>query len=62
MGGLVALVITDKLKKAGEVITHLIIFDSIFIPARESHSLKPSGWTARAIDRISQNFPEISEK
>ncbi|KAF9644147.1 acetyl-CoA synthetase-like protein [Thelephora ganbajun] len=62
MGGLVALVIADKLKKAGEVITHLIIFDTIFIPARERQSLKSSDWTARAIDRISENFPEIGEK
>lgn len=62
MGGLVALVIADKLKKAGEIITHLIIFDTIFIPARERQSLKSSDWTARAIDRISQNFPEIGEK
>ena len=62
MGGLVALVIADKLKKAGEVITHLIIFDTIFIPTRERQSLKSSDWTARAINRISQNFPEISEK
>jgi len=62
MGGLVALVIADKLRKAGEVITHLIIFDSIFIPSRERQSLKSSDWTARAIDRISQNFPEIGEK
>jgi len=62
MGGLVALVIADKLKKAGEVITHLIIFDTIFIPTSERQSLKSSDWTARAIDRISQNFPEIGEK
>ena len=62
MGGLVALVIADKLKKTGEVITHLIIFDTIFIPARERQSLKSSDWTARAIDRISQNFPEIGER
>jgi thioesterase domain-containing protein len=62
MGGLVALVMADKLKKAGEVITHLIIFDTIFIPVRERQSLKASDWTARAIDRISQNFPEIGEK
>ncbi|KAF9781580.1 hypothetical protein BJ322DRAFT_1161221 [Thelephora terrestris] len=39
MGGLVALVIADKLE-----------------------SLKSSDWTDRAIDRISQNFPEIGEK
>ncbi|KAF9781603.1 hypothetical protein BJ322DRAFT_1161283 [Thelephora terrestris] len=50
------------LKKAGEVITHLIIFDTIFIPARERQSPKSSDWTARALDRISQNFPEIGEK
>lgn len=48
--------------KSGEVITHLIIFDTIFIPTGERQSLKSSDWTARAIDRIPQNFPEIGEK
>ena len=62
MGGLVALVIADKLKKAGEVITHLVIFDTIFVPTRERQRLKSSDWTARAIDRITQNFPEIGER
>jgi thioesterase domain-containing protein len=62
MGGLVALVIADKLKKAGAVITHLIVFDTIFIPSRERQSLKSSDWTACAIDRISHNFPETGER
>ena len=62
MGGLVALVIARKLKNAGEIITHLIIFDTIFIPTHERHRLKSSDRTARAIDRITQNFPKVGER
>jgi thioesterase domain-containing protein len=62
MGGLVALSMADKLTKAGEIVKHLIIFDTIFIPAKERQGLKSSDWTARAIDRISQNFPEIGDR
>ena len=62
MSGLAALVIAENLGKAGEVIAHLIIFDPIFIPACECQSLKSSDWTARIINRTSQNFLEIDEK
>lgn len=62
MSGPVVLVIAEKLGKASEVIIRLIVFDSIFIPARERQSLKSSDWTARIIDRTSQNFPKIDEK
>ena len=54
--------IGDKLKKSGEVLTHLITFNSIFVPSRGRQSPKSSEWIARAIDRISQNFPGIGEK
>jgi len=54
--------IGNKLRKAGEVLTHLITFGSIFIPSRGRQSPKSSEWIARAIDRISQNFPGIGEK
>jgi thioesterase domain-containing protein len=56
MGGLVALVIADKLKKAGEVITHLIVFDTIFVPAIERQSLKSSDWTR---PRYRPHLPEL---
>ncbi|KAH9923014.1 putative nonribosomal peptide synthetase [Amylocystis lapponica] len=62
LGGLVALCMASKLTNAGEKVAHLILFDPIFIPTRERQSLKATDWTARAIDRISENFPEIGEK
>ena len=60
MGDLVALVVADKLKKTGEVITHLIT--SIRFPAHGRQGLKSLDWTARAIGHISRNFPEIGER
>ena len=46
--------IGDKLRKAGEVLTHLITFDSIFIPSRGRQSPKSSdsgGLLVLMIDR-----------
>ncbi|EGO03426.1 hypothetical protein SERLA73DRAFT_101532 [Serpula lacrymans var. lacrymans S7.3] len=61
-GGAVALCMATKLRRAGDEVAHLIMFDPIFIPAIERQSLKSTDWTQRAIDRISENFPEIGER
>ena len=50
------------MKKAGDDVQHLILFDSIFIPSAERQSLKSTDWTQRSIDRIAENFPEIGDK
>ncbi|KAI8820281.1 putative nonribosomal peptide synthetase [Fimicolochytrium jonesii] len=60
-GGNVAICVARKLQDAGETVQHLILFDSICIPRKERMSLKATDWTAGAIDRISENFPDISE-
>ncbi|EMD32324.1 PKS/NRPS enzyme [Gelatoporia subvermispora B] len=62
LGGIVALCMASKLTNAGEKVKHLVLFDPIFIPTRERQSLKSTDWTTRAIERISENFPEIGEK
>jgi pimeloyl-ACP methyl ester carboxylesterase len=62
MGGLVALSMSDKLKKAGESVARLILFDTIFTPTSEREGIKASDWTARAIDRILSDFPEVGGK
>lgn len=60
IGDLVVLVIADRLKKARDVITHLITFDIIFVLTSERQSPKSSGWTASGISRINTDTDSLN--
>ncbi|KAG6330816.1 hypothetical protein ID866_8274 [Astraeus odoratus] len=61
-GALVALCMASTLAKRGEEVVYLILFDPVYIPPTEHQGLKSIDWTHCAIDRITSNFPDISEK
>ncbi|KAH7909125.1 putative nonribosomal peptide synthetase [Hygrophoropsis aurantiaca] len=61
-GGSVALCIATKLTKAGEKVSHLVLFDSIYIPASERQHLKSTDWTRRPMERITSEYSDVGEK
>jgi len=61
-GGVVALCMASKLTKAGEAVSHLILFDPIFIPTSERQSIKAAAWTQRSLNRLSCKFATMGEK
>ncbi|KAH7927995.1 putative nonribosomal peptide synthetase [Leucogyrophana mollusca] len=61
-GGSVALCMATKLTKAGEKVSQLVLFDSIYIPASERQRLKSTNWTQRPIDRLTSDYSDIDEK
>ncbi|KAJ3194330.1 hypothetical protein HK101_002999 [Irineochytrium annulatum] len=61
-GGTVALAMACMLRDAGETVSRLILLDAIFLNKAEREGLKAGDWTRRSIERISENFPEISDE
>ncbi|KAJ3195836.1 hypothetical protein HK101_010930 [Irineochytrium annulatum] len=61
-GGTVALSMACMLRDMGETVSRLILLDAIFLNKSEREGLKAGDWTKRSIERISENFPEISDE